>query len=475
MKLPKWRPDAPDYDDGTITGLVTCRNVYPSAGGYRPIADLSAATGALPEDWSGGGAFEFNGNSVFLGATDTALYAHASGAWVSKHTLATSLPWHFAQFGDFAIGVNGADVIKFEISTGTGSALGGSPPDACQYIAIVQHFVVMAGDADNSMRVYWSGLEDPEGWTVGTNQCDVQDFPEDGPITGLSGGEYMVVFQNAAITIGEYVGTPDIFHFRKVESSVGCIAHGSIVQHERMHFFLARDGFKAWSPEIGVKHIGENAVDETFFARFGLSEIAKIRSAIDPERRLVIWQMPDTLFMYHIETDSWAEVSISGLVGMSAGTSAASALTLEEIGGLFATLEDVTPGFDDPQWGASGGGVPLLHLFKSDGIGYTSSAGTTLEATLQAQKFEPHNGYVSHVINSAFTTDATDGVTLHLDCSPRPGDSQTRVSSANIRNNGDIPIRASGRVIQPTWVISTDATWSYAKGFEFDARKGGRL
>lgn len=475
MKFPKYRPDAPDYDDGTLTGLVTCRNVYPSKGGYRPISDLSAATGALPETWTGGGAFEFSGNSVFLAATDTALYAHASGVWVEKHALATNLPWYFAQFGDLAIGVNGTDCIKFEISTGTGSALGGSPPDTCRYITIADHFVAMAGDADNSMRLYWSGLEDPEGWTVGTNQCDVQDFPEDGPITGLSGGEYLLVFQNAAITMGTYVGTPDIFHFRKVEGSVGCIAHGSIVRHERSHYFLARDGFKAWSPETGILNIGENAVDETFLGRFGLSEIANIRAAIDPERRLVIWQMPDVLFLYHIETDSWAEVAISGLVGMSSGTSAASALTLEEIGSLFADLEAVTPSLDDPQWGASGGGTPILHLFKSDGVGYTSSAGTRLAATLKTQKMQPNPGYVTHLINTYLDTDATSGITLHVDCSARMGDSQTRVSSADIRANGDLPVRASGKVMQFEWAISTAPTWSYLKGFGIDARKGGRL
>ena len=474
MIFPKYRPDAPDYDDGTLKGLVTCRNVYPSAGGYRPIPDLSASTGALLETWKGGGAFEFNGNSAFLAATAAALYARSGANWVSKHAIATSSPWFFAQFGDLVIGVNGTTCIKYTISTGAGAVLAGSPPNSARYITVAKQFVVMAGLGSESMRVYWSGIENAESWTVGVNQSDFQDFPEGGPITGLAGGEYMVVFQNNAIHLGEYQGTPTIFNFRRVEASVGCIAHGSIVAHEGMYYFLAGDGFKAWSPQTGVQHIGENAVDETFLSRFSLSQIASIRAAVDPERRLIIWQMPDALFFYHIETDSWSEASISGVNGMSTGVSSSAALSLEDIGALFATLEDVTPGFDDPTWGGAGGGVPLLYLFKTDNIGYTASAGTRLAATLKTQKMQPNPGYVSHLLNTYLETDATSGITLHVDTSARMGDSQTRVSSADLRANGDLPIRASGKVLQFEWNVSTAPTWTYLKGFAIDARKGGR-
>ena len=55
------------------------------------------------------------------------------------------------------------------------------------------------------------------------------------------------------------------------------------------------------------------------------------------------------------------------------------------------------------------------------------------------------------------------------------GDTQTRVSSADLRANGDFPTRATGKVMQFEWVIAEDTTWDYLKGFGLDARKGGRL
>ena len=90
MQFPPWRPDAPAYDDGTLTGLVTAKNVYPIVGGYRPFRGLTEATGALPAAWTGGGSFEYNGNAVFLGATAAGLYSHASGTWTSEYAVATT-------------------------------------------------------------------------------------------------------------------------------------------------------------------------------------------------------------------------------------------------------------------------------------------------------------------------------------------------------------------------------------------------
>ncbi len=472
MLFPKWRPDAPAYDDGTLTGLVTCRNVYPDAGGYKPFRDLTAATASLGAAWVGGGAFEYNGNTAFLGATAAKLRAHASGAWSDKFTLATTSPWFFAQFGPLVIGVNGTQAIKYTLSTATAAALGGSPPNGATQIAIVRGFTVMSGVSSSAQTVYWSGLEDAEGWTVGTNQADTQIIPDGGPITGLSGGEYGVVFQNTAISVMEYVGTPNIFTFRKVEDSIGCIAQGSIVRDGQMHYFLSRKGFKGWSPQSGIAHIGANAVDDTFLASYSLSQIiGSMRATVDPDSRIIIWSMPDALWIYNLETDAWSKIEVAGIVGLSSGVSG-SAATLESIAAIFPSLEDVTPSLDDPFWNA-GAGKPLLYVFKTDFIGYTFAAGSPLEATLKTQIMEPNQGRISHVRNTRLITDAVDQVTLNVDVARRPGDMQTRVSTSDLRSNGDLPLRASGGCLQMEWVLN--GNWTYLKGFELDAAAGGRL
>lgn len=472
MILPPWRPDAFLLDDGSVTGLVTCKNVYPSAGGYRPFRGLTAATGTLPADWKGGGAFEYNGNYAMLGATSAALYSHASGAWTSEYTLSTSSPWFFAQFGDNVVGVNGTECVKYTISTGNAASLGSTPPDGATQIAVVRDFVVMSGVSSDSMELYWSGINDCEQWTVGTAQSDFQQIADGGPITGLAGGEYGLVFQGEHITLMEYVGTPLVFTFRKVERSIGCMAHGSIVQAEGMAFFLSRKGFKAWSPAAGVIHIGENAVDQTFLATYSASQIASsIRAVSDPDRRLIIWSMPDALWIYNIETKSWSKVEVEGIVGISAGNNATASVTLEAVDALFASLELATPSFDDPYWGGTGG-ASALYVFKSDRIGHTFATGTPLEATFRTQIMEPVPGRISHVRRARLLTDATT-VTLNLDVSQTPSGTQSRKTSTDLRANGETAIRASGRYMQAEWVLN--GAWTYAKSFDLEMTPGGRL
>lgn len=472
MQLPPWRPDALPFDDGGEPGLVTCKNVYPARGGYKPFRGLTASTGTLPAAWAGGGSFEYNGNSAFLSATAAGLYSHASGAWTLEYALVNSGQWFFTQFGDNVICVNGTECVNYTISAGTAASLSSTPPDGATQVAVVREFVVMSGVSNDSMEVYWSAINNAEEWTVGTSQADFQQIADGGPITGLAGGEYGLIFQGEHITLMEYVGTPLIFTFRKVERSVGCLAHGSITQAEGMTFFLSRKGFKAWSPATGAIHIGENAVDETFLAAYSESDIATIRAVSDPDRRLVIWSMPDALWIYNIETKSWSKVEITGIVGISSGSGGSGSVTLEDVAVSFPSIEAVTPSLDDPFWGGSAG-RSAMYVFQTDRIGYTFSTGTPLEATLKTQIFEPNPGWVSHLHRARLITNATSGITLNADVSRRLGDSMTRVTSTDLRSNGEIPIRASGRYAQIEWIIN--GTWTYIKGHDLEFTRGGRL
>jgi hypothetical protein len=131
----------------------------------------------------------------------------------------------------------------------------------------------------------------------------------------------------------------------------------------------------------------------------------------------------------------------------------------------------VTPDLDDAYWR---GGSPMLLYFKSDDIGYTSS-GDTLEATFKQAKNELFPGRWADVTTVHLDTDATDGITIHLDCSPRLGDSQTRFSTSELRDNGDMPVFASGRYLQPSIVVAAAANWTYMLGIDLEAVPGGRL
>ena len=463
--FPKYKPDLPDFNS---EGLVTCKNVYPFAGGYKPFYGLSSATGALPAAWVGGGAFQYNGTNAMLGATAAALYSHSGSTWTSKLAVVTTTAWHFAQFGDLAICTNGGAVVKYTISTGLAANLAGSPPSAA-YSAIVKDQVFLAGNGSADQTVYWSGLNNAEGWTIGVNQCDDQIIPDNGPITGISGGEFGLVFQGGAINIFEYVGSPLIYTRRKVTDQVGCMAHGSIGRHNRRHYFLSFRGFYYYE-DGQVVPIGEDAVDNTFLDSYTLSQIrASMRCTVDPGRNLVIWSMPDRLWIYNWAIDAWSVVEISGLVGICVGLTASA--TLESIAVTYPSLETVTPNLDDAFW--NGDGQPLMLLIKTDFIGYTFSSGTTLEATLKTAKIEKFRGRSTET-QFVFMDSDCAAITLNVDCSRTLGGSQTRKTSAEFRPNGDIPIRASGRFQQYEFIIGAGAAWNYCQGYEVEATPGGR-
>jgi hypothetical protein len=458
-------PDLAEFGHGF---LVRARNAYAGVLGYEPIRGLSAVTGAIGQAWKGGGAFTgADGTTALLAGTNAGLYRLTSTTSTSVHADTYSAIWNFVQFGDKVVCVNGGAPLKYNITAGTAAVLGGSPPTS-SYAAIVRDFVFLAGNSSNRNRVYWSAIDNAEGWTIGTDQSDVQDLPDGGAITGLAGGEFGLAFQDEAIHIFEYVGAPAVFSRRKVSNSIGALCHGGIGQHGRQTFFYSRRGFYKFI-DGEVLPIGRNKIDRTFRTTYSVSDITNnLRCAIDPERSLVIWSMPDRLWVYNFDNDMWSDVFIPGIVGISTGRTAS--LTLEDIAVTYPSIEDVTPPFDDPFWS---GGQPMLLIAKSDQKLYSFGAAETLEAQFRLPQLELNPGRTSHVRNSRIIGTMTSAQ-VNIDCRARMGDSAVNVASNDFRDNGEVPIRASGRYLQPEVILAAGTSWSSISGFDLEATAGGR-
>jgi hypothetical protein len=459
---------APDLPEFGHDFLVKARNCYSGVLGYEPIKALSALTPAIGASWRGSGAFAgTDGTVVLLAGTDSGLYRLTSTTTTSVVAGAYSSNWNFAQFGDKIICTNGAAPLKYTISTAVGTTLGGSPPTS-SYVAVVRDFVFLAGNSSNQNRVYWSAIDNAEGWTIGSNQSDVQDLPDGGPVTGLAGGEFGLAFQDAAVHIFEYIGSPGIFSRRKVSNSIGALCHGGIAQHGRQTFFYSRRGFYKFI-DGEVLPIGRNRVDRTFRTLYSTSDIiANLRCAIDPERSLVIWSMPDRLWVYNFDNDMWSDISVTGIAGISTGRTAS--LTLEDIAVTYPSIENVTPVLDDPYWR---GGAPLLMIAKTDQKLYAFGSGSNLQAEFRLPQLEPNPGRVSHIRSTRVIANATTAQ-VSIDCRARMGDSPTNVVSTDFRSNGEVPILASGRFVQPEVIFADAADWTSVEGFDFIATPGGR-
>lgn len=469
-QLGSWMPDLPPHGH---EGLVVARNVFPGPLGYEPFQSLSAITAAMAEDWRGGGAFDdLTGGNVLVSGGDSGLYAYISGAWVSKHSASPSAgaKWFFNQFGDLVIGTHGGAPVKYTMSTATGAALGGTPPNASMS-AIVRDFVFLAGDPAAGSTVTWSAVNNAEGWTVGTGQCDEQLIPDGGDITGLAGGEYGLVFQRNAISVFEFVGSPLIFTRRKVSDTIGCVTHGSVAQAGKMVFFLSSRGFYMFN-DGELTPIGKDKVDRTFFGTYSTVSIeGDLRAAIDPNLNLVIWSMPDRLWIYNWGADKWSEVTQSGIVAVTTGRTGS--LTLADLAALYPSGNDTVPyGTDDPIFA---GNDPTLYIVKNDDKLHAFGGSSKLAATLQMARMEPFQGQDSHVWAVRPVGDVTSGLTVNMDGFVRLGDSATRTTSADIRANGDVPVLCRGRYIQPELNFSTSAEWSFIQGLEVQGAPGGSL
>lgn len=459
VKFGSYTPDLPQFGHD---GLVIAKNVFPIALGYEPVKQYSAVTVALPVAWQGGKTFiGINGTARLLAGTNDGLYAYISDAWVLAHSDTYSNFWQFAQFGDLAIGVQGSDPVKYGLESGTADVLGGSPPSG-RYITTVKDFVVIAGVDSANSTVYWSAINNAEGWTVGTDQSDTQVIPDGGEITGLAGGEYMLVFQREQIWRGQYVGVPFIFQFDKVAQGIGTIAANSVIMVGRTAYFISQRGFCAFT-DGNIELIGANKVDKTFFETYSVAEItSSVRVAVDPFRKLVIWAMPSKFWVYNWELQRWSTVEgeYSGI-----STAATTSWTYEQIEAEYPGGMETVPGsFDDPIWR---GGDPFLMIVANDGTLGTFGSQTTQEAILRTARLEPIPGRKTRIRSVRIDGDVTSGILVNMSVSDRLGDISTSVTANAIRTNGDVPIRAMGRYIQPTITFSSGAAWEYAQGFDF--------
>ena len=465
MKLGPWLPDQPIYGHD---GLVHARNVFASPLGYEPVKAYSAVTTALPETYRGGRTFiGIDGTVALLVGTGAGLYRYNGTTWDAEHADSYTSPWQFAQFGDMVIGCQGAEPVKYDIAAGTAALLGGTPPNG-RFVTTVKDFVVISGVDSANSTVYWSAINNAEGWTVGTDQSDVQVIPDGGEVTGIAGGEYLLIFQRDQIWRGQYVGVPFIFQFDKISQGVGCIAPRSIVQVGRTVYFISQRGFMAFT-DGEIQMIGANKVDRTFFNQYSVADIeSDVSVAVDPIRKLVIWAMPRRLWCFNWELDRWTDIE-GDFFAVSTG--AERSYTLEEIDALYpGGLETIPGSLDDPIWQ---GGSPFLMIAADDGTLGSFGASTPLEALISPALSEPAKGRDLRIRSVRLDTDAVSGVRVEIEARKRLGDSATVYQSNSIRGNGDMPIRASGRYVQTRLIFQEDASWSFVQSIDFVQAAGG--
>ena len=486
MQVPfgEWLPDLPDHVN---PGATEAKNVFPAVNSYRPFNNISVtSSNALDARCQGAKAFKSDSGVVSIFAGDaTKLYKLTANAFVDESggttfSYSDEGYWDFVRFGEVVVAFNGDDAPQAWTldSSSDFAALSGSPP-AFRHAAVIGNFLVTGFQPSAQNKVQWSSFNDPTAWTAGVNQADSEVLPEGGVITGITGGQYGLIFQESRITRVDYRGGNVVFSFRRIEENKGAVQGKNVIQVGNLVYYLSEDGFYVTNGTQS-KPIGANKVDRFFYNDLKTALRERVRAAYDHENKLVMWSYPsatgnnsgtqnDKIIIYHIASDRWSLVELDHEVIVD---SLSPGFTLEELDDYPASgtndIDAITVSLDSP---AFIGGLRTLGVFNTDHkLG--SFEGDALEAAIgtgETEIFAMNRSLVTHVRPIVDTSSATGTVSFRN----RVADSATTTSASSMHSTGTIPFHKSARYFKFNLQIPAGTTWSDAQGIDVEAIKEG--
>jgi hypothetical protein len=464
INLTEWLPDQPG-----VAGAVTeATNVYPVANGYSPLP--------LEVDFSNAASEPLN--NLFAAKKNNATYLFASGQTklfrfnssnnnldnVSKsggYATATGERTYFTQFGNVVVASNGAQKLQaWTLGSSSAFADVSAAAPLARYVTVVRDFVVAANTSEYPNRVYWSDLNDETDWTPGTgSQSDVQDIADGGDINGITGGEFGLILAERAIVRMSYIGSPFFFQFDSIARNIGCISPNSVGQFSSITFFLSEDGFYSCDGQ-SVKPIGAEKVDKFFFRTADLKKLTEMSVAVDPLKKLVIWNYTDNFaqkrqLIYNISLGRWSYSDTTASYINNIYTPSAALESLD----LFGTMDSLGVSLDSLQWAGGAlllAGVNNAKIVSFSGQRKTASISTGDFSVTNAQSLVTlarpivDGGSGSVAIASRLNLD--DDVTFNA---PSAADAENRVG-----------LRSSGRYHRINLVPS--GLWNFALAVDVD-------
>ncbi len=481
-----WEPDAAGIDAPV---LATAKNVWAAKGGYIPIPSLSEISlSALPSKCIGlTFARTASGGWLIFAGTRTKLYKFQSNTWTDytrvsggDYSVAVDDYWSFTQFGSKLIAVNVADdpqVIDVDTGATAFSALGGTPPKA-RYVTVVGDFVVLASLSTGDRILRNSAINNSAGWTVGTNLCDEQEFPDGGRVTGLKGGEYGYVGQEKGLRRMIFQpGSDQAFRFERIDDEHGPAAGYSLVSAGNLIAFLANDGFYSYS-QNGLVPIGAQRVNKWFRANCDASRYFAVQAFTDPFAPRFAWAFYnssgstnfDRVIFYDWQIDRWTYGEVTAQYWTSLVTAG---VTLEDLD-VYGDIDSggIPYPFDSRVWE---GGAPAIGAVTTAGTMGFLEGTLPLTAQLVTSPMRVNPGYRS----KEFTIEPM-GVLNGVAPTIRVGRRESTLNSATYTAaaspsslSGLWRLTASGRIheFETTLTQTTGTTWEHMQGLDIEAAR----
>lgn len=481
----EWQPDQPEFG-GQFAREAS--GVIPEKAGYRPFKGLVTTSSALTARAQGGAWFRAaDGTTKNFAGDATKLYLLSGATWGDVSRLvggAYATPvdgmWRWGQFGNTAYATNGFDALQsFDLAAGTNwVAAAGSPPIG-QYITTVRRFLVLANVVGFQQRVHWSGDNNTSTWaTSATTLADNQDMPRGGAITGITGGEFGVVWSEDAINRMSFEGSPTVFRFDEIASGVGATIPNTVAGWGPLSFAYHSSGFHMLRGGSEIVPIGKERVDRWFRERLDASYLYRVTCAIDPVNALYVVSFPTiadasgtptAVLVYNWKADRWAygmvtaEMIYAGAVQQS--------YTLEQLD-AFGTVDSIAISFDSSYW--TGNRQLLLAGFDTSHKSGTFS-GANLAATIDTTEMQPTQGKRSRFLAARPMFDG-GSPTLAVGVRDTQQAAVTWGADTAMEPSGRCALRGSGRYGRIRAKQAAGAAWTWAQGVDdIDARaQGGR-
>lgn len=480
--------------------VINCTNVLPREDHYAPMPGLTVYSSALSARAQGafaardidGTVFNFSGNATKLYSLSSATYSDVSRVSGGSYTAGADEQWNFTQFGRNIYATDFTDAIQsYTMGSSTNfAALAGSPPKA-RYMGIVGNDFLMLGNLDvGTYTVQWSPQGNPAG-TWGTDAAtlaDKQDLASEwGWIKGVVGGFNGTIFQEHAITMAQFAGSPLGFQFYRVEENKGTQIPGSICKIGGGIFYRGFDGFYIFSNGQSIP-IGAGKVDKFFQDDFDFNYLDRVRSVCDQSKMLVYMAYPSTnnvggrqdrilVFNYSPNAQKrWSLIDLQYLnysTGIECLNAAmATGYTLDTLDTLNTSIDALTASLDSEIY--TGGQFNLAGFDSNNKLNYFTNS--SLTATIDTGEFQPYPGLRSEVTLIRPLIEDEIGAlstTLNWKYRNKLSDNVTTIGTYSpLSSTGDIPIRANAFYHRGNVILS--GGFSKALGIEvLEIRKGG--
>lgn len=469
ISLEEWLPDQP-----SITSLRDAKNVYPTSIGYAPFPNQKTFSGSASENLnsvfgakygSEVGIFAGGITKLFkLDATDLSLND------VSKSGGYSGSAWKFTQFGQVLICANNSAKLQaWTIGSSTQFADLDANAPVAKYVTVVRDFVFTAhlDGGTNPNKVQWSDINSETSWVSGsTSQSDFQILPDAGNITGISGGEFGLIFCEKGIYRATYSGSPLYFQFDLISRGLGCLEGNSIAQYGATSFFLSDDGFYKCDGQ-SVIGIGTEKVDRYFYNNADLTDLDSMSASVDPIKKLVVWNYKNvdgsrSILIYNWQLNKWsrAETDANGV-----GSITTTGYTLEGLETVlgYTNIDTLPASLDDRLWV---GGKFLFAGFKDANI--VTFTGSTYNSELITPDIEL--GYNS-VITLARPQIDNGSATIKVASRRELDDNIAFGASVTTSSEGRASLRSAGRYHRLS--ISPTGNWTNAVAVDVDVKPQG--